>query len=223
MVPHAVIAVGPIAKWAKSGDSSFRCDHRDARRLGCRVAWVGDLFYIANALVQKEMRGIMWSWIDAHVQLAIAAFTLLAALATFLAVWATSQGNARAIRRNTEMAAAKWIFDVYMRLNEDPRLSGIFYKFKYGEYSFNYEGPNVIDLNTSKERDLVYFLDFLNAVDAALRKHIITMRDLDDTTIGFTIRLANRCGPIGRFMTFIRRRDADLKLPVHAWGAMEQR
>jgi hypothetical protein len=110
-----------------------------------------------------------------------------------------------------------------MRLNEDPRLFGIFYKFKYGEYSFNYEGPNVIDLNTSKERDLVYFLDFLNAVDAALRKHIITMRDLDDTTIGFTIRLANRCGPIGRFMTFIRRRDADLKLPVHAWGAMEQR
>jgi len=34
---------------------------------------------------------------------------------------------------------------------------------------------------------------------------------------------ANRCEPIARFMTFTRRRDAALKLPVHAWGTMEER
>jgi hypothetical protein len=164
----------------------------------------------------------MWSWLNSNVQPAIAAFTLLAALATFSAVWASSQGNARAIRRNTEMAAAKWIFDAHMKLNEDPRLSDMFYKLKYGEYRFNSEGPNDIDLKTERERDLVYFLDFLNSVDAAMRKHIITMQGLDNTTIGFAIRLANRSEPIARFMTFTRRRDAELKLPVRAWGAMEQ-
>jgi RNase H-fold protein (predicted Holliday junction resolvase) len=186
---------------------------------------------------------MMWDWPIKNPEAATALFTLAAALATLLAVlvtawigfWtirhntklAAAQNQLNAgltstqLQRNTDLVAAQWIFDAHMKLHSDKRLMDIFFAVKYGTYNFICEAPGTIELNTPKEAQLVLYLDFLNSVDAAIKKKTITPKDLDETTIGFAIKMANKSQPINQYRAFIKRRDQELDLEVKAWGAMD--
>ena len=163
----------------------------------------------------------MLNWMDRFVQLATLV-ALLGVFATLLGVSVSAYNNAAAMRRSTEIAAAKWLFDAHMKLNESQALSAIFLQIKWDKYTFVCDGPGALDLNTEKEAQLIHFMDFLNSVDAALKNRLITRKDLDDTTIGFAIKIANRCEPITRYKMYMKRRDAELALDVRAWGALAE-
>jgi hypothetical protein len=163
----------------------------------------------------------MLNWMDRYVQVATLV-ALLGVFATLLGVWISAHNNALAMRRNTEIAAAKWLFDAHMKLDENPALSTIFLQIKWDEYTFVGDRLGASDLNTEKEAQLIHFMDFLNSVDAALKNHLITKQDLDNTTIGFAIKIANRCEPITRYKRYMKQRDAELALDVRAWGALSE-
>lgn len=171
----------------------------------------------------------MTEFVTGDAQWAIANFTLLAAIATLItaitaaiAVAVSYRSTRISVQRSVDLAAAKWIFDAHMKLNEEPRLVAIFSEVKWETYEFDCKLGGV-DLNSEREHDLNYFLDFLNCVDAALEKNVITLEELDKTSIGYAIKMANRCASITRYREFIAKRDVSLSIHVRAWGAMSPR
>jgi len=128
------------------------------------------------------------------------------------------------ILHNRKMMAANWLFNAHRGFHGDDKLYHLFDQLKYKNYKFNcYPTKGKIDLQTEKEKELVNFLDFINSVNAAIARRMISRDDLRKTTIGFALEEVKTCDAILEYMEYTDEQDAKRDMALRAWGFLPRR
>jgi hypothetical protein len=106
------------------------------------------------------------------------------------------------------------LVNAHRNFHRDLDLYEIFNDLKYKKLEFDLK----TDLGTDKERKLNNFIDFMNAVEAAVSRKLIDERDLAKTTIGFAKEQTKKSQKILDYILAMEEKDHAENLAVEAWG-----
>ncbi len=85
---------------------------------------------------------------------------------------------------------------------------------QYNRYSFNSSEAPVGQLDSAEELDLIYWLDFLNAVSIAVVEKLLTDKHLRGCTLGYAIDMTLKNKSVLGYLEHVRQYDATRKTPA---------
>ena len=144
-----------------------------------------------------------------------AASAMVTAIGVLVAIFV----NSRTLRQNSRIMRANWIFSVTMEFHKDKRLYDMFDSIQYKSFTFKPEMPNIGgDLSTNKETELIYFLDFLNGVCAAIEQKTVTVSYLRRSTLGYAIEMATTNDDVRAYLHHVAQYDTRRKSSLISFG-----
>jgi len=116
--------------------------------------------------------------------------------------------NTRNLRQNSRIMRANWIFNTTMEFHKDDKLRNTFDAIQYENFRFVSEMPSKGgDLSTAKEMDLVYFLDFLNGICAAIEQRLVSISYVRKSTLGYAIEVATKDKYVRSYLDHVAKYD----------------
>lgn len=145
-----------------------------------------------------------------------------AAAVTSLGVLAALGANVRTLRQNNRLKRAEWFLNTTLQFHKDNRLVEIFDAIQYGRFSFNSDQGPGSDLGSKAERELVYWLDFLNAIGDAVAEELLTVQDLKSGTLGYAIEMTLGNQSIEKYLLHVASYDMNRKSDLVSWGLLKR-
>lgn len=130
--------------------------------------------------------------------------------------------NVRTLRQNNRLKRAEWFMSTTLQFHKDERLLAMFDAIQYERYSFNSEKGPDSDLGSKKELELVYWLDFLNAISDAVDEKLLTVDHLKSGTLGYAIEMTLANPSVEKYLKHVASYDMNRTSDVVSWGLLRR-
>ena len=130
--------------------------------------------------------------------------------------WAITS-HARTLRQGNQFKRAEWLLNLTFSLHKEPALEKLFNEIQYKKFKFTAEVEPTGDLGTAREMELIYWLDFLNAIGAGVQEGIMDLDYLRSCTLGYAIEMTMNDPAIDKYLEHVAVYDLRRKSLLKPW------